>query len=125
MKLTSVTSVTPRSTRNVVRIETPATASGSTARKLAKTNASTTSAPTAPIMVSAITPLPGLAGVAFSSWRSPVIRTAQPAGAAAWTARATVMSAGCTVSGWFPGVNISANVLRPPALTKARSPVVA
>ena len=103
----------------------PATASGSTARKLANTNASTTSAPRAPIMASAITPLPGLAGVAFSSCRSPVTCTVQPAGAAAWTARATAMSAGCRVSGWLPGVNISANVARPPAVTKARSPVVA
>ena len=76
-------------------------------------------------MVSAITPLPGLAGVVFSSCRSPVIRTVQPAGAAAWTACVTAMSAGCTVSGWLPGVNISANVPRPPTVTKARSPVVA
>ena len=86
MKLTSVTSVTARSTRNVAGVETPATASGSTARTLANTNASTTSAPRAPIMASAITPLPGLAGVAFSSCRSPVTCTVQPAGAAAWTA---------------------------------------
>ena len=94
MKLTLVISVTMRSSRNVVRIEMPAMASGSTASRLAKTNASTTSAPSAPIMASAITPLPCLAGLAFSSWRSPVIRTVHPAGAAAWTARATAMSAG-------------------------------
>ena len=78
MKLTLVISVTMRSSRNVVRIEMPAMASGSTASRLAKTNASTTSAPSAPIMASAITPLPCLAGLAFSSWRSPVIAHGPP-----------------------------------------------
>ncbi|CAM5566443.1 hypothetical protein SGLAM104S_09756 [Streptomyces glaucescens] len=52
MKETSVMPVTPRTSRNVVGIAAAAISSGTIARPLAKTRASTTSAPTAPIRVS-------------------------------------------------------------------------
>ena len=51
-KLTSVTVVRPRTRRNVVRIETAAISSGTSARNDANTKISTASAPVAPSSVS-------------------------------------------------------------------------
>lgn len=54
-KLTAVSSVSPSTSRNVVRIETAAMTSGTSAKNDAKTKVSTTSAPTAPSRVSTST----------------------------------------------------------------------
>ncbi len=85
--LTAVKCVSPPSARKVVRIEIPAITSGTNARKLANTNASTTSAPSAPSIASATTPAPLPAGLPVVSACIPVTRTCQSAGTAALTAR--------------------------------------
>lgn len=71
MKDTSVRYVRPRTTSNVVRIETAATTSGTKARNEANTKARTTRAPAAPMRVSVKTPGP-FDDVPASSWSNPV-----------------------------------------------------
>ena len=56
--LTPVTSVSPPTTRNVASTEIPPMSSGSRARKLANTSARMTSAPSDPIIASAMIPVP-------------------------------------------------------------------
>jgi hypothetical protein len=63
-----------------VRIDTAAITSGSSARNDANTNASTASAPTAPIIVSPSTPGPLLSSLPAASGSSPVTPAVAPAG---------------------------------------------
>ena len=86
--LTPVTSVSPPTTRNVASTEIPPMSSGSSARKLANTSARMTSAPSEPIIASAMIPVPlEEDGCPLASSCEPVTPTCQPAGAAAVTAR--------------------------------------
>ena len=66
MMLTSVNVVSPSTSMNVVRIDTAAMSSGSSARNDANTNSSTSSAPAAPSSVSTRTLEPSLSPPAAS-----------------------------------------------------------
>lgn len=91
-----------------MRIEIPATTSGSNARKLANTNARTSSAPTPPMIDSTSTPLPLAAGLLAASAAMPVTCTRQEGAAAAPTARATASGIGLAPNPPVFGVNTSA-----------------
>ena len=75
---TAVSCVSPSSSRNVVRIETIAITSGTTARNEANTKVSTTSAPTPPSTASSRTPGPSLPPLSCASASKPVRRTGSP-----------------------------------------------
>ena len=81
--LIPVISVSPPTIRNVPSTDTPPTSSGRSARNEPKTSASTTSAPTEPIIVSTMIPVPLDAGAPLASRSSPVSPKCQPAGSAA------------------------------------------
>ena len=126
MNDTSVISVRPKMSRNVVRIETIAMIRGTRAMNEANTNASTTSAPIPPNTASMSTPGPPLlAPVPLARIWVPVRCTGAPAivlDAAA--ARAASIDAAPTSTPTPPiGASISAKVVRPSAETNPRSPV--
>ena len=119
-----MTSVRPKTTRKVTRIEVAATSSGTTASTEPNTNASTPSAPSPPSSVSASTSGPPDWPPSSSSLM-PVTRTVQPAGSA-WASvrviagpRSGAPKIGCG------GTNTSAKVVRPSAAAKRRSRLLA
>jgi hypothetical protein len=121
MKLTSVRLVSPRMTRKVVRIATPAISSGTRASSEPNTNASTASAPSPPSSVSASTPPPS-ASPPPASWPIPVTWRVADGGSAP---RIAAPTAGPRSGPPKPdgGGNTSPKVVRPSAATNRRSPV--
>ncbi len=79
MPETSVTEVSAQTSRKLVRIEITATSSGTNAISDAKTNASTSSAPSPPRSDSARSPAPPFSPVEAASAFSPVRCTGAPA----------------------------------------------
>ncbi len=104
---------------------TSAISSGNRASRLPNTNASTASAPTAPSIVSTSVLVPLPVELPAESWLCPVHSVCQPGGAALVAAAAR---RGVTVSAPKPppgGVKTNAKPVRPSAVTKCGSPVLA
>jgi hypothetical protein len=109
--------VTPSTTSSVVRIELAAITSGTNASSEPNTNASTASAPPAPIRVSTSTPGP-FEVPPFASWSRPVSPTCVPNGSVPESAFTTA-SGSTTPPNPFPaGVKTRAKVECPPARMK-------
>ena len=128
MKETSVNVVIPHTSRNVVGIETIAISSGTNASIEANTNASTHSAPMPPSRASANTPgaplseLDACCRASIPDTCTGAPRTVCPAAAERAAARASGFS--LKPAPRLGGTNTSANVVRPSAETKRRSPVL-
>ena len=121
--LIPVISVSPPTMRNVPSTDTPPTSSGSSARKEPNTSARTMSAPSDPIIVSTMIPVPLDAGAPAERRSSPVSPKCQPGGSAA-SAALVIAAAGIGPPNEFDdGVNTSANVVRPSLVRNARLPV--
>ncbi len=121
--LIPVISVSPPTMRNVPRTDTPPTSRGSSARNEPKTSARITSAPSDPIIVSTMIPVPLDAGAPLASRSSPVSPKCQPGGSAASAARVIAAAGVGPPNEVDGGVNTSANVVRPSLVRNARSPV--
>src|SRR5512146_1535756 len=115
--LIPVISVSPPTIRNVPSTDTPPTSSGSKARNEPKTSASTTSAPTEPIIVSTMIPVPLDDGAPLASTCSPVSPKCQPAGSAAVAALVIEAVGAGPPNEADGGVNTSAKVVRPSLVT--------
>src|SRR5690348_15610009 len=112
MNETLATYVTPSTTSSVVRIDTAAISSGTSASSDANTNASTASAPSAPNIVSANTPGPLSLPESESSCR-PVRATVYPGGSARRTSDSACFDAGAEVKPFGSGENTYAKIVRP------------
>src|SRR3954470_9218406 len=120
---TSATLVSPSRIRNVDRIETPATSSGTSASSEPNTRASTTSAPSAPNSVSTSTPGP-LVSPLLPSTSSPVSLACAPGGACALSAFVSAVLTGEDRLVWG-GTNAYANSARPSRVRNTGSRVCA
>ena len=109
--------------RNVVSTETPPTSSGRNARNEPKTSARITSAPTDPIIVSTMIPVPFAPGAPLASRSSPVSPKCHPGGSAACAALVIAAAWVGPPNEVAGGMNTSANVVRPSLVTNRPFPV--